>query len=82
MMTFRHLTMMSTEEEEKPPMLFMESQRQFLQEMHFLNYAYETAFRAFDLLDESDMEEWKRVAKALSILGKKPELTACLADKA
>ncbi len=31
----RHLTMMSTEEEEKPPMLFMESQRQFLQEMHF-----------------------------------------------
>ena len=35
MMTFRHLTMMSTEEEEKPPMLFMESQRQFLQEMHF-----------------------------------------------
>ena len=34
-----------------------------------LNYAYETAFRAFDLLDESDMEEWKRVAKALSILG-------------
>lgn len=36
-----------------------------------LNYAYETAIRAFDLLDESDMEEWKRVAKALSILGKK-----------
>lgn len=43
-----------------------------------LNYAYETAFRAFDLLDESDMEEWKRVAKALSILGKKTGIDGML----
>ena len=43
-----------------------------------LNYAYETAFRAFDLFDESDMEEWKRVAKALSILGKKTGIDGML----
>lgn len=43
-----------------------------------LNYAYETAFRAFDLLDESDIEEWKRVAKALSILGKKTGIDGML----
>lgn len=56
----------------------MESQRQFLAGDALLNYAYETAFRAFDLLDESDMEEWKRVAKALSILGKKTGIDGML----
>ena len=82
MMTFRHLTMMSTEEEEKPPNAVYGEPAAILAGDALLNYAYETAFRAFDLLDESDMEEWKRVAKALSILERKPELTACLADKA
>ncbi len=36
-----------------------------------LNLAYETAVKAFDLLDENDLEGYKRVAKALQILGVK-----------
>lgn len=36
-----------------------------------LNYAYETAFCGFDFIDETNPEEWKRVAKALKVLGKK-----------
>ena len=47
-----------------------------------LNYAYETAFRAFDLLDESDMEDGSVWQKPYQFLERKPELTACLADRA
>lgn len=36
-----------------------------------LNFAYETASRAFDLLEENDLDGYKRVAKALKILGTK-----------
>lgn len=36
-----------------------------------LNLAYETAAKAFDLLDNGDLEGYKRVAKALQILGAK-----------
>lgn len=36
-----------------------------------LNLAYETASKAFDLLDENDLNGCRRVAKALQILGNK-----------
>ena len=36
-----------------------------------LNFAYETAAKAFDLLEENDLDGYKRVAKALKILGTK-----------
>ena len=36
-----------------------------------LNFAYETAAKAFELLDETDLAGFKRVAKALRILGTK-----------
>lgn len=36
-----------------------------------LNFAYETAAKAFDLLEENDLDGYKRVAKALKILGVK-----------
>lgn len=36
-----------------------------------LNLAYETAAKAFDLLDENDLNGYRRVAKAIQILGNK-----------
>ena len=36
-----------------------------------LNLAYETAVKAFDLLDDNDLKGYRRVAKALQILGNK-----------
>jgi len=36
-----------------------------------LNFAYETAFKAFGLIENSDNEMYQRVSKALGILGRK-----------
>lgn len=36
-----------------------------------LNYAFETAVKAFDMLNEAEADEYRRVAGALAILGRK-----------